>query len=153
MNEEIEVEDALQEAPSSIWDICETDTAAEEEGRWFKDVFDDGNNINLKLRRMTCKKSMAVRRRLDKQYKNHRNKKDGTFSEEIGTKILIKQIASAVLIDWENITDRDGSKIDFSPEAAEMLMTRLPAFRDLIIALSMDMDNFRIEQTEEAEKN
>ena len=141
------------EAPRhSIYDLCETDTEAEENGRWFKDLFDDGNNINVKLRRMSSKASIAVRRRLEKQFKSHQ-KRDGTFPDDVGTKMIVLQLAHAIIVDWENIIDRTGEDIPFSPEHAITLLTRLPTFRDTLIAFSLEMDNFRVEDVEDAVKN
>lgn len=135
----------------SIFDICETDTTAEEEGRWFNDIFDDETGIDVKLRRLTSKKSLAVRRRLEKQYRSKAVK--GKFPEEVAIQITVEQVAEAVIVGWKGIVDRDGSVIPFSKENALRLMQALPAFRDLIIMKANALDNFRIEDRAEAEKN
>lgn len=136
----------------SIFDICETDTNAEEEGKWFNDVFQDGSNINVKIRRMTSRKSIETRRRLDKANRM-RQRKDGTYAEEVARDIMNRQIASAIIVDWNGIHDRDKSVIPFSEENALKLLNALPTFRDLIAIYSSDMDNFRLVEAEAAEKN
>jgi len=145
-------EDGEGMAPLSIFDICETDTQAEENGKWFKDIFKDESNIDLKLRRLTSKESVKVRRRLDKQFKG-KQQRDGTYDDDTATAIMVKQMAHAVIVDWTNIRDRDRTEIPFSPEAAEKLMTLLPTFRDVVLVYANDMDNFRITASDEVEKN
>lgn len=146
MSEEIE------ERKLSIFDICETDTVAEENGRWFNDVFEDTSGIDVKLRRMTSKASMEARRRLDKQYRGKMNKK-GEYDMDFGMKVLVEQMAEGVIVDWRGIYDRDGKEIKFSKEKAIELMTKLPTFRDTILINAQELDNFRIEEREDAEKN
>lgn len=153
MNDALELVPEIDEpVRQSIFDICETDGSAEENGKWFKDVFEDGNDIDVKLRRMTSKVSTAVRRRLEKQYRNHQ-RRDGSWPEDIAEKMVMRQMVEAVVVDWANIKDRDGSTIAYSQESVEMLLTRLPAFRDLMIGISIDMDSYRVEATEDAVKN
>lgn len=135
----------------SIFDICETDTTAEEEGRWFRDIFADGSNVDVKLRRLTSQTSMNARRQLEKGYRAAR--KNGEYPQEIKIKILIEQIAAAVLIDWSGIFDRSKVEMPYSKETALALLTRLPAFRDTIVAMASNLDNFRIEDKEAAAKN
>jgi len=142
----------------SIFDICETDTAAEEEGRWFLNIYGDKTNIDVKLRRMTSKRSLEARRRLDKGYKKHI--KNGVCPDHVLEKILIEQLAEAVLVDWKGIKvpeTVDGKRVavelPYSKEAAKMLLEKLPNFRLAIIMMSQDIDNFRIEDREDTVKN
>lgn len=152
MTEEVTVDVEEDVKPLSIFDICETDVDAEENGRWFKDLFGDGTNIEVKLRRMTSKKSIQVRRRLDKQYRSKQNKR-GEYDEEFGMRVVVEQIAEAIIVDWANVIGRDGKPLECTPENKLMLLTKLPAFRDAVIIYSNELENFRIENAEEAEKN
>lgn len=135
----------------SIFDICETDSSAEEDGRWFKDIFGDGTNIDVKLRHITCSESMNVRRRLDRA--NRRLMVKGEYPTPVAIKLLIEQVAEAVLVDWRGIIDREGNEIPYSKDAAIKLLTELRTFRDGIVAMAQSIDNFRVEDREEAEKN
>ena len=132
----------------SIFDICETDTSAEEDGRWFRDIFGDNTNIDVKLRRLSSRQSLVVRRRLDKGYRKYM--KNGQYPEEIAHKVLIEQVAEAVLIDWAGIKDRNREAITYSKEAAVKLLTLLPHFRDTIVMMAANLDNFRVEEKEAA---
>ena len=136
----------------SIFDVCETDTKAEEEGRWFRDIFNDGTNIDVKLRRLSSKASLAARRVLDKTHRKH-VKKDGTYPDDIAMKVLILQMAEGVIVDWDGINDNDKKPIACMPATAEMLLTRLTKFRETIVMLASQLDNFRLESREEDVKN
>lgn len=148
----VEAEVEVAEKPRSIFDLLETDADAEENGRWFRDVFDDGTNIDLKLRRMTSKASIGARRNLEKQYKQRANKR-GEYDDETTIEIIGKQIASGIIVDWDGVYDRDGSKMECTVENRTMLIQRLPALRDAVIVISQEMDNFRIKEKAETEKN
>lgn len=142
----------------SIFDICETDTTAEEEGRWFKNIYGNDSKIDVKLRRLTSRKSIEARRRLEKGYRKYL--KNGEMSDEIADQILIEQLADAILVDWRNIKvpeNVDGKKVlvelPYSKEAAKMLLTKLPNFRIAILGMSQDIDNFRHEEVDLTSKN
>lgn len=147
-----QVETEEEDRPRSIFDLLETDATSEEEGRWFRDIFEDATGIDLKLRRMTSKASIRARRNLDKQYKSKMNKR-GEYDEDTALIVIAKQIANGVIVDWDGVYDRDGTKMPFTAANAEMLITKLPALRDAIMVVASEMDNFRIEQREETEKN
>lgn len=154
MSEDVKLsEPEAEELPAgiSIFDICETDPTAEEDGRWIEDIFNDGTNIDVKMRRLTSKASMNVRRRLEKPYRKYM--KRGELPEDVAIKLTVDQVVEAVILDWRGINDRDGKPIPYSKEAAKMLLTKLTEFRNVIIAHSMNMDNFRFERLEELEKN
>lgn len=135
----------------NIFDICETDTKAEEDGRWFKDIFGDGSGVNVKLRHIMSSESMNVRRRLDRA--NRRLMVKGEYPTAVAIKLLIEQVAEAVLIDWEGVVDRDGKDIPYSKEAAQRLLTELRVFRDGVVSMAQAIDSFRVEDREAAEKN
>ena len=139
----------------SIFDICETDTTAEEDGRWFRDIFNDGTNIDVKLRRLLSNASLNVRRRLDSGYRKYH--KNGVYKDEaMGIRVLNEQLAEAVLIDWKGIKVREGDamvELPYSKENALNLLTKLRHFRDTVLVMSQTLDNFRVEAREETAKN
>lgn len=137
--------------PISIFDLAETDTSAEEDGRWFKDVFGDETNIDLKLRRMTSKAAMKARRNLEKGYRKHL--KNGVYPDDIAIDIMTEHLAKGVVVDWKGLYDRDGNVIEFSPEAALTLLKKLPTLRDMIAVMAQNLDNFRVEAREDTAKN
>lgn len=147
--------DTKEDDGISIFDLCETDTAAEEEGRWFVDIFGDGSNIDVKLRRLMSTASQTVRRRLDKGYRKYI--KNGVYiDDEIALRVLNEQVAEAVLIDWRGVKVRENGKLvdlPYSKENALMLLSRLRHFRDGVVLMSQNLDNFRVEERADTEKN
>jgi hypothetical protein len=153
MTSEVETTSAEAEAerPVSIFDICETDAKAEEDGKWFKDVFGDGTNIDVKLRSIMSQASLACRRRLDKTFRRHM--KNGDYPPEIMKQIMTEQIVEGVLLDWKGIYDRDGNEIVYSKPAAKKLLTALHHFRDRLAVLSNSLEGFKVEEREDGAKN
>lgn len=137
--------------PQSIFDICEIDTTAAEDGRWFEDIFDNGTGIDVKVRRLSSKPSMQVRRRVEQQYRKHLKK--GKWDPDVLVEILLKQMAEAVVLDWRGILDKNKEPIEYSKENAYALMKKLPVFRDAIVVLANGLDNFRAEEQNDITKN
>jgi len=151
-----ETTDKTIETELSIFDLCETDTTAEEDGRWFNDIFADGTNIDVKLRRLMSTASQQVRRRLDKG--NRKAMRNGVYvDDDVAIKVLIEQMAEAVLIDWRGVKVRDADgklvELEYSRANAVMLLTKLRHFRETIIVMSQNLDNFRIEERKDIVKN
>lgn len=142
------------EAPKkrSIFDLAETDLAAEENGRWFKDIFDNESDVDVCLRRLSSKASMLVRRRLDKKYR-HKTDSKGEYDEDFAVDVMTEQMAHGVVVDWRGIVDNDGKDIPCTPENALKLFRALPAFRDAVIMLCNNMENYRKERKDDAAKN
>ena len=144
--------DVAPPAKRSIFDIAETDLAAEENGRWFNDIFDNETNVNVKLRRLSSKASMLVRRRLDKKYR-HKMDAKGEYDDDFGLEVVTEQIANGVIVDWSGLVDNDGQDIPFSPATAHKLLRMLPSFRDAVVVLCNNMENYRKNRKDEAVKN
>jgi hypothetical protein len=148
------------DAPVSIFDICETDSDAVENGKWFTGeelwgprAADSG--IRIKLRRFTSRASLKSRQRLEKKYRKFFDKKKQEYPPEIVEKMVAEQLADAIIVDWEGIRDRDGKEIAYSPEAALALVSpaQMADFRMAISAKALEMDNWRTEEREEITKN
>jgi hypothetical protein len=148
-------EETLQDAapelkPLSIFDICETDDEASENGKWFKDIFFPDDGVEIKLRRFSSQKSVNYRTLLLKKYARHA--KNDQFPPEIDQRMMIEQLAAAIIVDWKGIRDREGKEIPYSQPAALQLCKMLD-FRAPLIQRAMSMDGFRTEQRKEVEGN
>lgn len=135
----------------SIFDLVETDTSAEENGRWFKNVFGAESGVDLKMRAYGSRESQKVRRRLERGYKGHI--RNGELPDDISEKFLIEHLAEAVLLDWRGVFDKDKQPILYSKAAAVTLLTRITAFRQVVLIGSQQIDGFRFEEREEGVKN
>jgi hypothetical protein len=134
------VEPADEYVPS-IFETCETDTDAEEAGKWFDEVFP---GASFKIRRGISKTAIKARQAALRRYQKHA--KNGVFSEEIQKQILVDVLVDGVLVDWRGKAMRDESgPLQFSREVARAMLMRLPNLRVAIATISDNMDNFRVE--------
>lgn len=138
----------------SVFDMFETDTAAEEEGRWFNDYFGDRAKGDIKLRGFTSKQSITVRRRLEALYRRHM-KPDGSYPQDVSQKMANQQLAEAIIVDWRGpaFRDKDGVALPYSMASALSLLERMPHFRNRVVASAGDLDGFRVAAQADTEKN
>jgi hypothetical protein len=160
MTEEVKADEQEDDAPLSIFDLCETDSDAVENGRWFTGeelwgprAADSG--IRIKLRRYTSRAALKSRQSAEKKYRKFFDKKKNEYPPEINEKMICEQLADSVIVDWEGIRDRDGKEIPYSPEAALALVSakQMADFRIAISAKALELDNWRAEEKKETEKN
>lgn len=150
----------LKEEPSlitlgdaSVFDVFETDSSAEESGRWF-DLFGDRGDGEIRLRGFTSKASMNTRKRLEAVFRRQQSA-DGSYSTEVMNVIICQQLADAIIVDWRGKAwrEKDGTPLPFSKENALRLVTLSTYLRNRVAALAGDMDSFRYAAQEEITKN
>ena len=154
MSETVNLIDATGEivdVPLSIFDIAETDTEAEESGKWFNDIFENGTNVNVKLRRFTSKTSIKVRQKLEAPYR--RKLKSGKLPDEVNAQLMIDQLAEGVIVDWAGVRDRDGKDIPYTVDTAKAILGKLPDLVRILGAITIQMDNFRMSKREDIAGN
>jgi len=136
-----------------IYDLFETDAAAEEDGRWFENFFGQGIDGAVKLRGLLCNAAVQARQRLDTRYSKYM--KNGVYPREIQEKMHAELLAEAVLVDWRGTVfrDRGGKPIEYSKAAAKVLLSSMKHFRSRITLAANNIDAFRVEATEDAVKN
>jgi hypothetical protein len=123
-----------------------TDKALEENGVWveYKEDF------SMLIARFGNEKCQAFLRKLRKPHL--RQLRRGTMDEKIGLEILRKATAKYILLGWKGLDDDTGIEIPYSEEKAlELLQTR--DFFDEVVDIANDMDTFKSEDNEDAEKN
>lgn len=135
----------------SIFEMFETDLAAEENGRWM----DIAPNVSFKLRRFGAVKSVQARDRAEKIVRKNSGRREGELTAAQNLEISTVQLAKGILVDWSGtgLRENDGTPIAFSEEAAYLVCKRLPHVTIAALALSLDMENYRIEETKETVKN
>lgn len=149
----VDAVEPVVESPS-IFDLYETDSTAEEEGRWILNYFGDRAQGDIKLRGFSSKASIACRRRLDTLFRRHA-RADGTYPMDIANQMANEQLAQAIIVDWRGPAFRDkaGKAIPFSPAAALEILKKMPHLRNRIAGSAGEMDNFRVAEQAAAEKN
>lgn len=125
-----------------------TDTTSEEEGKWFE----LGGGARIKLRSFQSKKSGKVRETLEAPYLALKRSGKGIPQEEQEV-LLIRQIAQAIIADWEGFTDDDDQPLLYNAKVAEKMLTDYREFRNTIARLVTDDDAFKLQEKEESEKN
>ncbi len=66
--------------------------------------------------------------------------------------IVNELIAETILVDWEGITEK-GQPLPYSVENALRVLTELKDFREMVLSIADNMDNFKEELDEGTEKN
>ena len=108
-----------------------------------------GDGIRVKIRRIRSKKSIEVRRELDKPHANEIRR--GTLSDDASTDLLVKQVAAGIIADWEGIdlghlaraNDLPEGDIPYTADNAYRVLKLLPEFRDEILQVSMSAESYR----------
>lgn len=131
---------------TSIYDIYETEAAAEVSGAWI-----DIGPSQFKLARAGGANE-AFQKTATKRLKPFQANLDNLpkkAADELAAGIFI----DTLLLDWKNVIGRDGLEIAFSKEAARKLLTELP---NLFAALQNEankMSNYTKANLEAAAKN
>lgn len=122
-----------------------TDKKLEEEGQWV----DFGDGVKVKVARLNSERSIAARRKLEKPYSKIR----GSIPESIQEEILTKQVAEAVIIAWEGVTDERGKEIECTYENKVKILNEFKDFRFDVVTASVEAETFKAQQIEEISKN
>lgn len=130
---------------SKFYDRYKTDKKLEEEGQWV----DFGDGVKVKIARLNSERSLAARRKLEKPYSKIR----GSIPEDIQEEILTKQVAEAVIIAWEGVTDEAGKEIECTYENRIKILKEFKDFRFDVVTASVEAETFKAKQVEEATKN
>lgn len=78
-----------------------------------------------------------------------RSMENGTMPEDKAAALMAQAIAETVILDWENVCDRDGKPMKYSPERAKTLLIELPELRTVILEEATKASNFIASEVEE----
>lgn len=121
-----------------------SDETAETEGVWI----DYESGLRLKIARFGNKRLQDyIRRKRESGKRMYKNGIDSVGDEE-----AIKLMAKYILLDWENLKDEDGKELEYTEENAIKAL-QIRDFREEVLELSMDRENYRTERIENASKN
>lgn len=132
---------------STLFTRFKTDEKKEEEGIWVN----FGEGFRVKVRRFKSKASQDARKELEKPFTAEIRR--GPLDEKIAEDLLIKQMAMAIIVDWEGATNEEGKSLPCTFENKYYVLKSLPEFRDEIAAIAIDRDSFKSASDEEGEKN
>lgn len=122
------------------------DPVLEDEGVWTS--VDAGTEASIKIARIGNRRYREAMTRRLKPYR--RALRNGTLDEKVTAEVL----AETILLDWKGLT-QDGVPLTYSPDAAKDLLcdNRFKDFRDLVVELAGDLELYRQQDIEDAEKN
>lgn len=150
-----EIAPAVSTGPKkrSIYDTFGTDTKRETGGAMLE--YGDmkfrvarAGGANKRYNSLLVAKMQPYRRVLAAQ----QNKPD-VQTLDLLRKIQTEICAEAVVLGWENVTDRAGVAIPYSKAACLTLFQELPDFFDMLSGFAQDMSNFQGGVDEEDAKN
>lgn len=126
------------------------DPVLEDEGVWTS--VDAGTEASIKIARIGNRRYREAMTRRLKPYR--RALRNGTLDEKVTEKITAEVLAETILLDWKGLT-QDGVPLTYSPDAAKDLLcdNRFKDFRDLVVELAGDLELYRQQDIEDAEKN
>ena len=120
----------------------DADLSAVDSGTWRE--YDDSEFLIAHISNLKFQRALA---RLQQPHK--RKLQEGTLDPKVNQQIVCQAMAEGVLLNWRNVTTRDGSEVPYSSEHAAKLLQRDPAFRDWVTDVSTNMANFRAEEVKE----
>lgn len=125
----------------------QTDSNLEEDGAWIS----IGDEASLKIARLG---NRAYRDAFQKRIKPYRRQiRTQTMDDKIAEKIMIECLAETILLDWSGMEDDKGQKIAYSSAKAQEYLKAYKDFRELVVELASEMENFRQQEDEADEKN
>lgn len=94
--------------------------------------------------------SMRFQRKLARLQQPFRAKMDrGTLDPVQHKDILCEAMAGTMLLDWDDVTDKQGGKVPFSEELAITVLKGRSDIRDFVSDFAINLDNFREEDFQE----
>lgn len=125
------------------------DPVLEDEGVWTS--VDAGTEASIKIARIGNRRYREAMTRRLKPFR--RALRNGTLDEKVTEKITAEVLAETILLDWKGLT-QNGVPLSYSPEAAKELLcdNRFKDFRDLVVELAGDLELYRQQDIEDAEK-
>lgn len=122
---------------SGFLERYQTDKNLEEEGVWV----DLGGNVQVKVARITSRKSKEVRRKLERPMVR-KNRSDELSIDQL-EQLMTEQLAQAVIKDWRGVTDDDGVELPCTVENCRMILAKFPDFREDVATASLEKETFR----------
>lgn len=135
-----------------IFELFATNEKLETVGVWHN-LNADGSS-RVKVARMDNPKYQQTMQLLYSEFAEEIQKEPEAQRLEQGSvtrKIMAKGMAEAILVDWEGISYR-GKVLKYTKENAEKVLSHKD-FLELVLRLSSDIANFRLELEEEQTKN
>jgi len=126
------------------------DPVREDDGVWAE--IDSATGARVKIARIGNRRYREAMSRRLKPYR--RALRNGTLDERVTERITAEVLAETVLLDWDGLYEGD-RLLPYAPDTAKRILAddAYKDFRDLVVELASDLDLYREQELEEAEKN
>ena len=124
----------------SFRDSYSQDPHLVENGAWVE--FDDG--VRVQIRSFQSKESKDVRKRLMLPHAAF-ERRGKSLPDDVSEQILIRQMAEAIIVSWEGVTDAEGNVLECNLENKLAILTdkSLTPFRDDIAMAAAERNTFK----------
>lgn len=112
---------------------------------------DFGDGVKITIRRVKSKKSMEVRKDLERPFVDQIRR--GPLPDAVAEEMLVNQIARGIIADWEGVELEEGVPLPYTAKNAYDVLKALPELRDSILQISIDAENYRLKVEEAAVEN
>lgn len=123
---------------SNLFEAFGTDKDLEQKGVWFE----VSPGVRFLCSRMGSM-NKTYKRILSKKMKPHtRQYQQGTLDTELGENLVMDAFIEGVLLDWENVTDRENKPLEFNFNNAKWLFMELPDVYKMLTEESERASNY-----------
>lgn len=129
------------------------DSAVIKAGTWVGDIPEMGD-LRLRVRGLTSPQVVTLRSSLERKAPKSDRNRDGSLKNDASIRIFSEVLYSAVLLEWEGITE-DGKPVPYNADVAKEWLTNpdYRAFADAVTWAANAVDNGNAENVEELAKN
>ena len=122
--------------------IIDADFSSVDEGVWTE--FDGSK---FKIAHISNVKFQRALSRL--QQPHLRKIQEGRMDPEVNKKILAQAMAEGILVDWDDVKNKDKQTVPYSAKTAQAALMANVEFRDFVSDFATSISNYRTEEVEE----
>ncbi len=136
---------------TNIHRIFKTNKLLEDDGAWVD--INELTNSKVKIRRAKSEAVQKAYQRILREEIGEANLRNpGAVTKEAAEKIAIRQIAEAIIVDWQIYDVDTGEDIPFDIDTAKELLA-IDDFREFVVQAAQDRDTFKDKNDRDAEGN
>lgn len=136
----------------SLYSQFDTNKSLETNGFALELVDDDGSKITFILARAGGA-NKAFTNELTKLMRPYARMPEGDARNKLAEQMTVKAMAKHIVVAWDNVKDRNGEPLDYSPENCEALLLDLPDLAEFLIREANKLSNFLAEDRTDAAKS
>lgn len=94
--------------------------------------------------------NVKFQRALSRLQQPHLRKiQEGRMDPELNKRILAQAMSEGILLDWQDVKNKAGDQVPFSPKAAQAALMANVEFRDFVSDFATNIGHYRDEEVEE----